>query len=89
MFSSLWTSHRKDTAQPGKSGSRTCLQALDTLVPSKSERRQAGQRVSLAQCEGCSPDSCSLWMPLLVAKQAAAPLLAHVHRARVAYLTLA
>lgn len=89
MFSSLWTSHDKDVSQPEKLGSKTCLQALDTLVPSKSERRQPGQGLSQAQREGCGPGSRSLWVPLLVAKKAAAPLLAHVHRARMAHLALA
>lgn len=63
------------------------MQALDTWVPSKSKRRQPGQEVSQTWCQWCCPISCSLRVPLLVANQAAAAVLAHVHGARVAHLS--
>lgn len=45
--------------------------------------------MSRAQQVGRPPGSRSLWVPLLVAEQAAPPLLPHVHGARVAHLALA
>lgn len=80
---------RKIHVKPKMLGRRTCIQAPHTWVPSKSKRRQPGQEVSQTRCQRCCPRSRRLRVPLLVANQAAAAVLAHVHGARVAHLALA